>query len=146
MRILLKTKVKGNYREVMEQFDRKLFEALLPKQGKTEIAAFTGSRKGDRVHLKFISPIKADWQSDITEDGVDDNKAYFVDEGVVMPFGLKSWRHQHITERIDDTSCYIIDDINFEGKNALLTNILYPVFYFGFAPRKGIYQSYFGKA
>lgn len=146
MRILLKTKVKGDHREVMERFDRKLFEALVPKQGKTEIVEFTGSKKGDSVHLRFLSPIKADWKSDITEDHVDDQRAFFVDQGVVMPFGLKSWHHQHIVERIDDASCYIIDDINYEGKNPLITMALYPAFYFGFLPRKNIYQAYFGKA
>ncbi len=146
MRILLKTKVKGNYKSVMERFDRGLFEALIPKQGKTEIVEFTGSRKGDRVHLRFISPFKADWTSDITEDHIDDQQAYFVDEGVIMPFGLKTWKHRHIAERIDDNSCYIVDDINYEGKTPLLSLFLYPVFYLGFLPRKGIYQYYFGKA
>jgi len=33
MNIKLKTKVNGNYKAIMKQFDRKLFEALKPIKG-----------------------------------------------------------------------------------------------------------------
>ena len=69
MRIKLNTQVQGHYLEVMKKFDRKLFEALLPPVGKTEIVDFTGSETGDKVHLRFITPFKAEWISDITEHG-----------------------------------------------------------------------------
>lgn len=146
MNIQLEARVKGNYRDVMAQFDRKLFEALAPKQGKMEIVEFTGSKEGDRVHIRFLSPIKADWISLITEDAVSDTEAYFVDEGVQLPFPLSFWRHKHIVRKItEDTSC-IIDDITFRGPNALLTLLLYPAIYLGFYPRKRIYRKYFGEA
>ncbi len=146
MNIQLEARVKGNYRDIMAQFDRKLFEALAPKQGKMEIVEFTGSEEGDRVHIRFLSPIKADWISLITEDAVSDTEAYFVDEGVQLPFPLSFWRHKHIVRKItEDTSC-IIDDITFRGPNALLTLLLYPAIYLGFYPRKRIYRKYFGEA
>ncbi|MCO6476261.1 MAG: cyclase [Phaeodactylibacter sp.] len=146
MNIQLEARVKGNYRDVMAQFDRKLFEALAPKQGNMEIVEFTGSKEGDRVHIRFLSPIKADWISLITEDAVSDTEAYFVDEGVQLPFPLSFWRHKHIVRKItEDTSC-IIDDITFRGPNALLTLLLYPAIYLGFYPRKRIYRKYFGEA
>lgn len=145
MNLQIKTTVKGNYRAVMDRFDRDLFEALIPKQGKTEIVEFSGSKKGDRVHLRFLSPIKADWISLITDDGWDERQAYFVDEGDTLPFPLRYWRHRHIVEKVtEDTSC-IIDDITFKGPNFLITLLMYPAIFIAFAPRKRIYQAYFGK-
>lgn len=145
MNLQLSTTVRGNYKAVMARFDRDLFEALKPKQGEMEIVEFTGSKKGDRVHLRFLSPIKADWVSLITEDGADDQQAYFVDEGETLPFPLKYWRHRHIVEKITADTSRIIDDITFKGPNALMTLLLYPAIFLGFYPRKRIYRSYFGR-
>ena len=130
----------------MARFDRDLFEALAPRQPKMEIVEFTGSKKGDRVHIRFLQPLKVDWVSVITEDEINDAEAYFIDEGVQLPFPLNFWKHQHIVRKItEDTSC-IIDDITFRGPNALMTLLLYPAIYLGFYPRKRIYRRYFGKA
>ena len=143
--IRFETKVSGNYREVMAQFDRKLFEALKPKQGKMEIVEFTGSKKGDRVHIRFTSPIRAEWVSDIVEDHIGEEEAYFVDEGVELPFPLSAWRHKHIVKKIDEQTSLIVDDIYYEAQNWLLSKLMYPAIYLGFAPRGKIYQEYFGK-
>ena len=145
MRIKFETRVKGNYQEVMQRFDRDLFEALKPKQGKMEIVEFTGSRKGDRVHLRFTSPIKAEWVSLIVEDHLDDEEAYFIDCGETLPFPLKFWKHKHIVRKIDRDSSLIIDDIEYKAGNPVLTTLIYPAIYLGFSPRGKIYESYFGK-
>jgi ligand-binding SRPBCC domain-containing protein len=143
MNIQLKTKVDGNYKTIMEQFDRKLFEALKPKYGKMEIVEFTGSKKDDRVHLRFLSPLKAEWVSRIIEDGEDENQSYFIDEGTTLPFPLASWKHKHIVQKITENTSYIIDDMTFKGINSLFTLFLYPALYIAFYPRKSIYKSYF---
>lgn len=146
MNIRLETKVKGHYKTIMDGFDRELFEALTPKQGKVEIVTFTGSKKGDRVHLRFLSPIRTEWISDITEDAVNEDEAYFIDEGVKLPFPLRYWQHKHIVRKVtEETSC-IVDDITFKGVNPVVSLLLYPAIYLGFYPRKRIYQQYFGKA
>ncbi|MEM6316074.1 MAG: hypothetical protein AAF960_00300 [Bacteroidota bacterium] len=144
MNIRLSTKVKGNYKEVMRQFDRQLFEALKPAQADMEIVEFTGSKKGDKVHIRFHSPIKAEWISLITEHGEDEKRAYFIDEGVKLPFPLSYWQHKHIVEKITDNTSYIIDDMTFKGPFFLITWLMYPAIYLGFYPRKKIYQAYFG--
>ena len=143
MNIKLKTKVDGNYKDIMRQFDRKLFEALKPSRTDMEIVEFTGSEKGDKVHLRFHSPIKVEWISHITENGEDGQTVYFIDEGVKLPFPLAYWKHKHIVERISDNSSYIIDDITFKGSAFLLTLLLYPAIWLGFYPRKKIYSTYF---
>jgi ligand-binding SRPBCC domain-containing protein len=145
MNLILKTAVKGNYKTVMEAFDRSLFEALKPSVGKMEIVEFTGSKKGDRVHMQFISPVKAEWISDIVEDEVSDTSAWFVDVGVKLPWPLATWRHRHIVEKIDEDNSMIIDDITYTGTNFLFTLFLYPALFFGFYPRKKIYKAYFSK-
>ena len=143
MNIQMKTQVRGNYKSVMARFDRSLFEALKPQHGEMEIIAFTGSKKGDRVHLRFLSPIKAEWISEIVVDGENDQEAYFIDEGTTLPFPLRYWRHKHIVRKITEDSCWIIDDMTFKGPNFLITLLMYPAIYLGFYPRKKIYKEYF---
>ncbi len=145
MNLILKTKVAGNYYKVMDAFDRQLFEALKPPFGEMNIVEFTGSKKGDTVHLKFESPFKAEWISKITEDGEDQSKAWFVDEGTVLPWPLHTWKHKHIVQRLDDKTSIIIDDISFTAKNSLLTLFMYPALFIGFFPRKKVYRAYFDK-
>ncbi|MFT4665971.1 MAG: ligand-binding SRPBCC domain-containing protein [Polaribacter sp.] len=144
MKIKFQTKVKGNYKEVMERFDLDLFEALKPKFGKMEVKEFTGSKKGDRVHIQFISPVKTEWISLITEDGLNEQEAYFIDEGHQLPWPLSYWKHKHIVRKIDEDSCLIVDDITFEAGSGLLSFLLYPAIWLGFAPRAAIYKAYFG--
>ena len=127
----------------MKGFDLALFEALAPKQSKIEVVEFTGSKKGDRVHVRFLSPFKADWTSNITEDFENEQESYFIDEGDIMPFGLTFWKHKHIVKRVDETQSIIVDDIEYKTKNGLLTLLLYPAFYFGFYQRKKVYREYF---
>ncbi len=130
----------------MSRFDRQLFEALKPSLVDMEIVAFTGSQKGDRVHVRFNSPLRAEWISIITEAGENEQEAFFTDEGEKLPFPLTYWQHRHTVQKITEDSSFIIDDISFKGPNQLITYLLYPAIYLGFYPRKKIYQAYFGKA
>jgi len=143
MKLRLTAEVDGHYQEVMAKFDRKLFEALKPRYGQMEVEEFTGSKKGDVVRLRFITPIKAIWISDIVEHGSDDYQAYFIDEGRKLPFPLKYWRHKHIVKKVSESRSLIIDDMTFEGHNLLLTLFLYPALYVAFYPRKKVYRKYF---
>ena len=143
MNLVLCTPVQGNYKKVMAAFDRQLFEAIKPPIGKMEILEFTGSKKGDKVHIQFHSPAKAEWISDIVEDEVTEERAWFVDVGVKLPWPLATWTHRHIVERVDDQNSMIIDDITFSANNFILSLLLYPAIFLGFYPRKKIYQAYF---
>ncbi|MCR9288740.1 MAG: hypothetical protein NXI23_15295 [Bacteroidetes bacterium] len=145
MNIEIKTKVNGNYKDIMRQFDKKLFEALKPSHADMKIIVFTGSKKGDKVHLRFHSPIKADWISHITDDGENEKESFFIDEGLKLPFPMSYWKHKHIVRKITDSTSYIIDDITFKGPVFFLSWLLYPAIYLGFYPRKKIYKKYFSK-
>ena len=144
MNIRLATEVDGYYLDVMEQFDRDLFEALKPPMG-MKVREFTGSQQGDKVILDFTIPTKFTWQSDIVEHGKDDKRAWFVDIGNILPWPLKSWRHEHIVEYIDKENCLIIDDMSYECSNSFLTTFIRPFLFGAFYPRKRIYKQYFSK-
>ena len=143
MNLILKTKVRGNYIDIINKFDLDLFTALAPPGPKIEIIEFTGSKKGDRVHIRFLSPIKTEWISDITADEINETEAFFIDEGTTLPFPLKYWKHKHLIRKIDDDNSEIIDDINYRGANSLLTLLMYPAMFLAFFPRKWIYRKYF---
>lgn len=143
MNFILKTKVKGNYLKVMERFDLDLFEALKPIGAKMEIIQFTGSQTGDIVELRFLKPLKAHWLSKITDHGSDDKRAYFIDEGAVLPFPLRYWKHKHIVERIAQDESYIIDDITFSSGWKFFDIFIYLPLLLSFYPRKKIYKRYF---
>ena len=140
------TQVHGNYLDVMDQFDRSLFEALAPSFVPVKILNFTGSQTGDQVHLQFGGPINTDWISRITDHGISEEQAYFVDEGVKLPFPLKSWHHQHIVQKISDSQSLIMDVIDYKAQNIFLSAIIYPVLYMGFYQRASIYRKYFQKS
>lgn len=143
MRIRISTEVKGNYLEVFRQFERPLFEKLKPAGVNMKIIEFTGSRKGDKVHIQFLKPVKGEWISMISDDYNDEKEAWFIDEGTVMPFGIKSWKHKHIISKLSEDRSLITDDIVFKA-NVLLALFLYLAFYFTMWQRKKIYRNFFG--
>jgi len=145
MKFEIKTVVNGNYKEVMKKFDIDLFKALKPPIGKMKIIEFTGSKKGDLVHLQFLSPLKMEWISKIVADGIDENKAFFIDEGAKLPNGLKYWKHKHIVERKTANTATIIDSITFKGSNILVESFLYPILYSSFLMRRPAYKKYFNQ-
>jgi len=145
MKIYLKTVVEGDYKTVAARFDLQLFEYLVPPFTKVKIETFTGSKKGDKVHVRFLFPLKANWKSDIVEDGANEQEVYFVDEGTVLPPGLKYWRHKHVVQKHSDDTAVIIDDIDFKGLNSVLTVLLYLPLWITFRMRKPLYKRFFKK-
>lgn len=143
MKFTIKTPVKGNYTKVMKSFDRDLFEYLKPKGAKMEIVAFTGSKTGDKVHIRFTSPIKADWISDIVDHGSDEEEAYFLDEGSTLPWPLKHWKHRHVVKNTGQNQSVIEDQIEYKTSNVILDVLIRPFLYMAFYPRRAQYQKYF---
>ena len=143
MKIKLTSEVKGHYKDVFRSFDRKLFEFLLPRGAK--VLRFDGSARGDCVHLKFTFPMTAEWVSEIVEDGIRDDCCYFVDEGVHVPLGIKTWRHKHIVHN-KGKNAVIEDDIEFSTGDVIFDYLLYPILYLAFVPRVNMYKKYFDQA
>jgi ligand-binding SRPBCC domain-containing protein len=143
MHFIISTTVNGHYKKVMNSFDLALFKALQPKGILMHIETFTGSKKGDRVHIKFLKPFATEWISEITDDGENETESFFVDRGTTIPFGIAQWQHRHIVKYVSNTSCTIVDDITFEGVNKLWSILLWPALYISFLQRKAVYKKYF---
>ncbi len=143
MKINLTTSVSGNHRDVMARFDIDLFKFLTPPFPKVKIHAFTGTEVGDDYHIEFLFPMKGHWKGKITDRNIDDDAAYFIDEGTVLPMGLSYWHHKHIVRKISADKSDIIDQIEFKTRFSLLTLLMYPVLYFSFALRGPLYRKYF---
>ncbi|WKV13787.1 hypothetical protein [Marivirga harenae] len=144
MHLRLKTKVNQDFLSVKSGFDEKLFLSLNPPFPPVNLKEFGGCETGDRVHLElnFIF-FKQDWISKITFDNTSDSVFEFVDEGIKLPFFLKSWKHHHVVEKIDENESSIIDDIEFKSPSILMDYLLKPVLWLQFAYRKPIYKKIF---
>lgn len=137
MKILIKTPIAKDFREVFSHFDRDLFIALKPPVVKLEVTRFDGCKKGDEVHLKINGQR---WVSHITEYFESDDEIYFIDIGAIIPPPLSSWKHIHRIVRTGQNSCEVIDDIDFTTGNSVMDKIMYPAFYTMFYLRRPIYK------
>jgi len=143
MRITLTTRVDQDYRTVYARFDQDLFVALKPPLLPLELKRFDGSKTGDEVHIRLGKwHLAQDWNAKIVEDNIGEDEAYFIDEGIKLPFFLKSWRHHHRIVRTDSGSL-IIDDITYTTPTWLTDYLLYPLMWLQFAARKPVYRKYF---
>lgn len=134
--------VSGNYIDVYNKFDIHLFKFLLPGFLPIRIEKFEGSRTGDIVQMKAGL---WNWKSLITFDVINDTEASFTDEGIVLPFPLKDWRHRHIIENISENSCRIIDDIDYSTGKRWMDLLIRPFMKRQFSLRIKLYKRYFGK-
>ena len=66
----------------------------------------------------------------------------FEDKGLVLPFGLKSWRHRHIVKP-HESGALIIDQIYLEEKNIFKKFFVYPLMLFPIVIRKVTYKIWF---
>lgn len=143
MKIRLETIVNIPFAKVAGNFDRRLFEYLLPPKAVARLVRYDGSRPGNLVHIRFGLPYGADWISEIAGRNENDTLLEFVDVGKVLPFGLKKWRHQHLVMKIDDKTTRIVDDMQFSTCCKLFDWLVYPVLFLAFYPRKKQYKLYY---
>jgi len=145
MKILLRTIVDCPFEQVAGNFDRELFEFLLPPHFVATLVNYEGSKPGDKIHLTFKIPWKSDWISVIKEFENGSAYYYFIDVGEILPFGLKIWRHHHQVIQLIENKTEIIDFIYFSTRFWLLDLLAWPVLFASFFPRKRLYKQYFKK-
>lgn len=144
MHLRFETAVAAAPEEVWARFDRELFLALAPSWPPFELKRFDGCQPGNLVEIELRLPFfKQRWISRITEQHSGPDEIYFVDEGVQLPFFLKTWRHWHGIQRRGAGSL-IVDDIHFTSplKSQAL---FYPQLYAQFKARGPIYRRMFGE-
>ena len=144
MKLKMRTSVKADLKSVKDGFTEDLFLALSPPFPKVRLLKFDGSRQGDIVSLELnFLFLKQKWTSRITEDQLSNNRWYFVDEGIELPFFLSSWRHHHEVKQYGKT--VIGDYIQYSSGNWLADCLLYPALWLQFAYRIPIYKRFFSR-
>lgn len=143
MKLKITTAVNQSASEVWKGFNESLFVKLAPPFPKVKLLQFDGSQKGDRVGLELNFVLfKQKWLSDIIDNGEDEEKIFFIDKGVELPFFLKTWQHKHILEKRKKGST-IVDDIEFSTGTIFTDLLMYPALYLQFLYRKPVYKKEF---
>ncbi len=145
MHFIIQTRVEQNYQTVFNGFTKDLFMALKPPLMPLKLLRFDGCKKGDEVHVELMWGLK--WTSLITSRALGTKEIFFIDEGLQLPFFLKSWQHQHriINLENDNGGALIVDDITYQTPFFWLDYLLYPIMYLQFYYRKPVYKRYFKK-
>lgn len=148
MRIKIKTKVHNSVQAIEQQFNEELFTKLNPPFPPATLLRYDGNTKGDRVVIKLNFLLFVNyWESVITANQSSEKKFQFVDEGRVLPFFLKKWKHTHTVEQGDSPDVsYIIDDINYDSGGFFLSLLTYPLLFPLFVYRIPLYKKYLKKS
>lgn len=145
MKFILRTNVAQSLENVKEGFNEDLFSELSPPFPKVKIKQFDGSKKGDIVSLELnFFLFRQNWTSKIVDEGSSDMAYFFIDEGIILPFGLKFWRHKHTLKSLNEQT-QIIDEVEFRSWNGLASLLLFPILLSQFFYRKPIYKRIFGQ-
>ncbi len=130
--------------KVKAGFTEKLFLELTPPGVSVFLERFDGCSPGHEVHLQIGSfGFKQKWVSHITSEVYNDKEWYFVDEGKVLPWPLKSWKHLHKVESLGENQSQIIDDITYTTGFRFLDVLMYPSLLLSFGVRPSRYKKYF---
>ncbi len=145
MKIFVNTVVNNHYLKVAEGFNLELFKALKPSFVDLEVKRFDGCKKSDRFHLVIglFKLFRQDWIGVITEDGQNEEEAYFIDEGVKLPKPLIKWKHKHRIIKQSEFNSLIRDEIEYFTNNSLLDWLIWPVMKIQFSLRSPIYKKIF---
>lgn len=131
----------ANHSIVYSKFNESLFLKLAPPFLKVTLFKFDGCIKGDFVKLKLNFPFFSQiWESEIVENGEDNESIWFIDKGSKLPFFISKWQHHHLIKQ-DKNDVLIVDSIQFYSHNWFLTLLFYPIIYMQFLYRIPIYKS-----
>jgi len=139
------TTVKAPFNIVCDNFDRKLFEYLLPSVLPAVVRRFEGHMPGDIVDVSIKIPFARYWTLITKETWKTAKEFGFTERGLRTPLGIKYWHHTHRVVARNHTSCFIIDEIEFETlfyfTDFTHYGILFGVLYY----HKLMYSRYFKK-
>ncbi len=125
MNLKFENTVNFSFNKVVKNIGKDMFMALNPPWNPMKLLRFDGTKVSDEVHLELNLGIKnVPWISKIVKSELNDVEFNFIDIGLKILPGMKSWHHQHIFRKIDNDKTLIIDDISFETENGFL-DLLY---------------------
>ena len=123
--------------------DIKLVKFLTQSQP-VKIIEWSGIQNGNNAHFKLWFFGWKNFKVEHEAYQKKEDRLYFIDRGVDLPLGIKSWKHQHIVER-DNKKIVIKDIVNYSHSNRFVGYFLYPILIFPIVIRKILYKLYFLK-
>jgi len=145
IRITLKTSVNCPFEIVRDGFDQKLLKTLNPPGISLKIEQFDGIYAGAKMRMRVESLFTSTlWTGSILQVCSKNRFWCFVDEGAILPMGLKSWKHIHAVVRKNNQTL-IYDRVYFSGKNRFFTMFWFPAILLMLGIRKPRYRKYFEK-
>jgi ligand-binding SRPBCC domain-containing protein len=145
MKLLFETPVPQPVGVIKAGFTRELFQYLDPGFIPSELLRFDGCHPGNEVHIAIGVPgLRQKWISIITAEEETEQGWSFIDEGKVLPWPLKKWKHHHRVDKISASESSIVDDIQYECSPAFLTPLMKPFLWMVFAVRPSRYKKFFG--
>ncbi len=148
MRFQILTRVQGSHRDVFLKFDHSLLTQLTPPGIRMELLhAQEPSEPGAYIQLRvtILGIIRQNWENAFSHYALGELECHFVDEGRVMPFPIRYWRHDHRVLADGAHHAIINDDVTFKTGFFLLDWIMYPILWMQFRFRQPIYRRVFGK-
>jgi len=140
------TTVQASVENIRQKFTADLFKELNPPFPPVKLLRFGGNEPGAEVELEMnFLLFKQRWLSHISAAELSENKWFFIDEGVKLPFFLVSWKHVHLVEQSGRGS-KITDRISLGGPAWLPDFLLVFLFKGLMTYRKPVYRRIFGRA
>jgi hypothetical protein len=143
--MLFKQKVhikKINSHDVIESFHNIDFVNFLISLQPVKILKWTGIKNGESASFKFWF---FGWKKmDVIHQNYKSETDYlsFEDHGVGLPFGLTSWKHHHIVEKVQDGTL-ITDIISFDESTLVKRFLIKPIMLFPIITRRLSYKVWF---
>lgn len=144
MKLYFKTPIALPFEKVRDGFSRDLFTYLSPSFIPSELERFDGCKTNDEVHIRLgPSPLSQKWISLITFEETNAAGWSFIDEGKVLPWPLRYWKHHHRVDKISANECCIVDDIEYRCIHPVFDVLMKPMLWSVFAIRPKRYKTYF---
>tara|TARA_B110000438_G_scaffold292093_1_gene329928 strand:+ start:291 stop:737 length:447 start_codon:yes stop_codon:yes gene_type:complete len=138
-KVLLK---KVSTSHVIKSFHEIKFVKFLISTQPVKILEWKGISNGDNASFKFWF---FGWKRmDVIHQNYNSKANYlsFEDHGVGLPFGLLSWKHRHVIEKVPKGTL-ITDSISFDENSIVKKFLIKPIMLFPIITRKITYKVWF---
>ncbi len=144
MHIKFENEVNFPYEFVVSRIGKEMFLSMNPPWSGITLLRFDGTSVSDEVHLNItLGLLNFSWISKIVQSEIRDQEFNFIDIGVKMLPGMKSWHHHHIFRKTGENKTLIIDDVNFESGIFFLDLFYHNIITIQFLYRRYAYGKYF---
>ena len=128
--------------KIVSSFNNVKIVNFLTQLQPIQIIEWDGIEDGKVAHFKMWFFGWKNFKVIHSDYSLDKNELSFIDNGQVLPLGLKSWRHKH---SVVNKNGYvkIIDHLQFNHNSFITGYLLYPLLVSPIFLRKLLYRLYF---